>query len=321
MIPDFKETLRSINPGMVHFDKLLTLQVNLGNICNQRCEHCHLDAGPFGSNSMDRAVMEKIIIFLQRHRGLTLDVTGGCPELNPYFKFFLESARGLVSRLMVRTNLTILSEQGMQWIPPFYRDHQIVVVASLPCYREENVNGQRGSGVFAKSITALTTLNRLGYGSSLELNLVYNPRSDFLPPSQQCLEGEYRSNLHQHYGIRFNNLFTMVNAPLGRFGKYLDSSGRTEQYYRLLVDNFNPGTAERIMCRTLINVDWQGVLYNCDFNQASGFPVRNKDGHRMTIDSIGDIMVGRHEIIMRDYCYCCTAGSGSSCTGVLVSRS
>jgi len=319
MIPNFKEVMRTINPGILRFDNLLTLQVNLGNICNQHCEHCHIAAGPAGDRIMNKEVMEEIILFLKKQEGLILDVTGGCPEMNPHFKFFVEEARNLVSRLMVRTNLTVFGEEGMDWIPEWYKEHQVVLMASLPCYTEEKVDMQRGNGVFKKSINALVKLNELGYGTSLELelNLVCNPGGDFLPASQKKLEEDYKEQLFEKYGIRFNSLFTIVNAPLGRFMNYLESNGLTEQYFRLLFDNLNPDIADNIMCRTLINVDWQGILYNCDFNLASGLPIRNRAGKTMKINDMQDVVEERHDIVMDNHCYCCTAGAGSSCTGVL----
>lgn len=318
MIPDFKETVVRVNSSIISFEKLLTLQVNVGNKCNQSCEHCHVAAGPAGDNVMSYEVMEKIVLFLRNHKGLTLDITGGCPELHPHFKHFLEEVKYLVSRLMVRTNLTILTEPEMGWISEWYKNHGVVLIASLPCYTEDNVNQQRGQGVFNKSLDALRQLNDLGYGRMLELNLIYNPSSDILPAPQKQLEEDYRRQLIERYGINFNSLFTIVNVPLGRFKNYLESCGRTEDYFRLLVDNFNPDAAENVMCRTLINVDWQGVLYNCDFNQASKLPLRSWDGKIMTIDTITDVLAEGCEIVMADHCYCCTAGAGSSCTGELV---
>lgn len=318
MIIDFKETIKNVNPKLLSFDRLETLQVNLGNMCNQYCEHCHVDAGPAGDKIMSRGVMEKITNFLRDQQELTLDITGGCPELNPNFKSFIEKTSGLVSRLMVRTNLTILLEKGMDWIPGWYKEHRVILIASLPCYTEENVDKQRGNGVFEKSIKALQRLSKLGYGNSLELNLVYNPGGDFLPGSQEELETDYKEELFENYGIRFNNLFTITNAPLGRFKNYLGESNQFEQYIQLLAENFNPDTAENIMCRTLISVDWQGVLYNCDFNQAAGLPIRDSTGKILKIDDIQDVIQNKYEILVDEHCYCCTAGAGSSCTGILV---
>ena len=318
MITDFRETVTNLDSEILNFDGLETLQLNLGDICNQSCEHCHIDASPAGNKIMSREVMEKIVDFLQNHRGLTLDITGGCPELNPNFRFFIEEAHGLASRLMIRTNLTVLLENGMDWIPQWYRDHQVVVMASLPCYTKENTDRQRGNGVFEKSVEALKRLCELGYGSSLELNLVYNPGDDFLPGSQRELEVDYREQLLTGYGVRFSNLFTIANAPLGRFKNYLTANGLTEQYIRLLMDSFNPDTVRNIMCRNLISVDWQGVLYNCDFNLAAGLSIRNWSERILKIDDIQDAIQNGHEIVTAEHCYCCTAGAGSSCTGALI---
>lgn len=318
MIANFKETITDLDPKLLSFDKLETLQVNLGNVCNQRCEHCHVEASPTGSEIMSGEVIEKIIDFLRDHQGLTLDITGGCPELNANFKFLIEEVYELTSRLMVRTNLTIFSEKGMDWLPSWYREHEVVLIASLPCYTRENTDAQRGDGVFEKSIKALKALNELGYGSSMELDLVYNPGSDFLPGSQEELEADYREQLLKDYGITFNNLFTIVNAPLGRFRKYLTSNGLAEQYIQLLAKNFNPDAAPNIMCRTLISVDWQGVLHNCDFNSAAGLPIRDEFGKTLTIGDISNAVQNMYEILTAEHCYCCTAGEGSSCTGALV---
>ena len=219
---------------------------------------------------------------------------------------------------MVRTNLTILLEEGKDWIPQWYRDNQVVVMASMPCYTKENVDKQRGNGVYEKSIKVLKRLNELGYGDSLELNLVYNPGGAFLPGPQKELEMDYKRELSQNHGLRFHNLFTITNAPIGRFKNYLKANGLLEQYTELLADNFNPDAVRNIMCRTLISVDWQGILYNCDFNLALGLPIRNKAGKILKIDDIQDAIQSGNEIAVAEHCYSCTAGAGSSCTGVLV---
>jgi len=267
---------------------------------------------------MSKDVMEEIIDFLRNQKALVLDITGGAPELNPNLKFFIEETCPLTSRLMVRTNLTIFSEKGMDWIPRWYRDHQVVLIASLPCYTKENVDNQRGNGVFEKSIKALRKLNELGYGDSLELNLVYNPGGDFLPGPQRELETDYKIQLFKNHGVRFHNLFTLTNAPLGRFKDYLKTNGRLERYIRLLASNFNPDAASNVMCRTLISVDWQGILYNCDFNLAAGLPIRDRTGKILEIDRGQDAIQSGYEIVIAEHCYSCTAGAGSSCTGVLI---
>ena len=310
----------SISPQILRFDKLQTLQVNLGNRCNQSCAHCHVQAGPNGKKIMPKQVMFKIIDFLQKHPELVIDITGGCPELNPDFKFFLENICDLASTVMVRTNLTVFFEPGFEWVPKWYSDHKVVLIASLPCYTKQNVDKQRGSGVFEKSIAALKMLNQLGYGCNgqLQLNLIYNPGGDFLPGPQEQIEADYKKELDQKYSIKFNKLFTITNAPIGRFRQYLQANGQLEQYQRLLVEKFNPDSAKNIMCRTLVSVDYRGVLYNCDFNQALGLPIIDSTGNVATIDKLQSVLSEGLDIITDEHCFCCTAGAGSSCTGSLV---
>ncbi|KAF0218637.1 MAG: radical SAM domain-containing [Geobacteraceae bacterium] len=317
MVAAFKERLKEINPVYIKFDTLQTLQVNLGNLCNLSCTHCHVGASPGGKKVMDRGVMEKVIGFLKGQKGLTLDITGGCPEMNPHFRFLVEATNGFSPRRIVRSNLTIMTEPGMGWLPEFYREHRLVITASLPCYLEENVERQRGKGVYAKSIAALKTLNELGYGETLELNLVYNPGGDFVPGSQKGLEAAYKNELLERYGIRFNNLYTITNAPIGRFREYLETQGAFDRYLNLLATSFNPDTAGNIMCRTLVSVDWKGFLYNCDFNQAIGLPITGNDGSILKIDDLDNAARSGNELFLAQHCYCCTAGEGSSCTGAL----
>jgi len=317
MVAAFKERLKEINPVYVEFDTLQTLQVNLGNLCNLSCTHCHVGASPQGERVMRRDVMTKIVGFLARKTGITLDVTGGCPELNPYFPFLIEATEGLSPRRIVRSNLTIMLEAGMEWLPEFYRRHGLVIIASLPCYLKENVDRQRGEGVYARSIAALQRLNAVGYGDELELNLVYNPGGDFVPGSQRELEAAYKQELLERHGIRFNNLYTITNAPIGRFREYLEAKGAYERYLNLLATRFNPIAAGNIMCRTLVSVDWKGFLYNCDFNQASGLPITGEDGGILKIDDLEEAARSGNALFLAQHCYCCTAGEGSSCTGVL----
>ncbi len=318
---DFREKVEKINPQFMRCNKLQTLDINVGNICNQQCEHCHVQAGPNGKKLMSREFVLGVIDFLRKHGQLNVDITGGCPELNPEFRFFVENVYTLAARLIVRTNLTVFFEQGLDWVPKWYRDHNVVLMVSMPCYMESNVDQQRGIGVFEKSIMALKLLNKLGYGfeEGAELNLVYNPMDDFLPISQQKLEDDYKRELGRKYGIRFNNLFTITNAPIGRFKQYLEVNGRFEKYDQLLEDNFNAEAAENIMCRDLVSVDYRGVVYNCDFNQALGLPIIDNAGISVTIDKLEDILSTGLEIITDRHCFCCTAGAGSSCTGSLVS--
>jgi radical SAM/Cys-rich protein len=289
----FSQRVKGVDKGFSLFHELRTLQVNLGNLCNQNCFHCHVDAHPREEKIMSREVMEEIIRFLSRNQKLILDITGGCPELNPGFCFFVKRARGLTSKMMVRSNLTVIFEKGMEWLPAFYRENRLCLVCSLPCYSEGNVDRQRGSGTFQKSIEALRILNRLGYGSDkeLELDLVYNPGGAFLPPLQEKLEKDYKERLKEDFGIVFHNLFTITNAPISRFRRYLEANGQLKKYQELLERSFNPETVENMMCRTILSVDWQGIVYLEEMK--------------------------KREIIFDHHCYCCTAGSGSSCTGTL----
>ncbi len=298
--------------------KIKALQVNLGNVCNQHCKHCHIRANPAGNKIMSKQVLQGIIDFLQEQEGLVLDITGGSPELHPNFRFLIEKARQLAFRLMVRTNLTVFFEKGMDWIPGWYRDHSVVVMASLPCYTQKNVDKQRGNGVFEKSIKALKELNEFGYGDFLELNLLHNPAGDSLPAPQKELETDYKRELFKNYGVIFDSLFTLTNAPLGRFKDYLKANGQFERYIQLLIRSFNPDTAAGIMCRALISVDWQGVLYNCDFNLAAGLPIRDRAGRTIEIDHLQEAIDGMYETVVAEHCYSCTAGLGSSCTGALI---
>jgi radical SAM/Cys-rich protein len=316
-VEDFSEKVVETNPDLLDFAKLETLQVNVCNKCNQACQHCHLIAGPGSDKVMSKEVMVKIIDFLKKHPDLTLDITGGAPELNPHFRLLVERASAILSRIMVRTNLTVFFEEGMEDNPQFYKNHRIVVIASLPCYLRENVEAQRGTGVYKKSIKALKKLNQLGYGDTLELNLVYNPGGAFLPPNQKDLEEAYKKNIMESHGVRFNNLFTIVNAPLGRFRKSLDANGEYEKYLELLEKNYNPNTVANIMCRNLVSVDYRGILYNCDFNQVVDLPIKDEAGKTVTIDDMEELIRKGFKIETANHCYCCTAGSGSSCTGAL----
>ncbi len=320
MIKDFRKDIRSVDAELLRFGQLETLQVNLGNRCNQSCTHCHVQAGPNGKNIMSKEVMKEIIVFLSHYQGLCLDITGGCPELNPDFKFFVSSIRKLVASIIIRTNLTVLFEPGLSWVTGWYANNKVVLTASLPCYTEENVDEQRGKGVFKKSIKALRLLNGLGYGvnGQLELNLVYNTGGDSLPGLQEKIEADYKSYLKEKYAISFNRLFTITNAPIGRFRKYLKANGKLEQYLQLLTENFNPQAAENIMCRKLVSIDYKGFAYNCDFNQALNLTIVDTKGLSVRVDRLGELLSENFEIITGDHCYCCTAGAGSSCTGTLV---
>lgn len=315
----FLDRLQAVNPEYETFENLLTLQVNLGNLCNLHCSHCHVDASGRGTEIMGRQVMDQIARFLVGHPGLILDITGGAPEMNPDFRYVIERTEGLASKRLLRSNLTIMTENGWEWLPEFCRDHGLTIIGSLPCYLEENVDRQRGQGAYEKSIQVLKRLNDLGYGTELELDLVYNPGGDFVPGSQSGLETAYKEELRERHGIFFNNLFTITNAPIGRFREHLEADGHYAEYLRLLAGRFNPEAAGNIMCRTLISVDWRGNIYNCDFNQALKMPITSSDGTGMTLADLGGKDMNGKKILLSQHCYCCTAGEGSSCTGALVS--
>ena len=295
---------------------LTTLQVNLGYRCNQACSHCHVAAGPTRTEMMDRATLALIPQVLVARGAGTLDLTGGAPELHPGFRALVRQARALGVSVIDRCNLTILREEGQQDLAAFLAQQGVRVVASLPCYLQDNVDRQRGSGVFARSIAGLQQLNALGYGqvgSGLVLDLVFNPQGPSLPPPQQQLEEDYRRHLGDTYGIVFNRLLALANMPIARFADQLGRSGALEAYQQLLVDSHNPANLSQVMCRSLISVDWQGRLYDCDFNQMLGLP---QGGGRQ----LSDLLVwdpAEAPIAVAAHCYGCTAGSGSSCGGAL----
>lgn len=315
----FCELVSETNPTILNFDQLTTLQVNMGNLCNQRCRHCHVGAGPDGTRVMTRKVMERIIAFLQDHGGLCVDVTGGCPEMNPQFRFFIERVCPMGDSVIVRTNLTVLLEPGLEWTAPWYADNGVRLVASMPYYTQQNVDTQRGDGIFDKSIKALQMLNGLGYGigRALELDLVYNPSGDFLPGPQEQLEADYKRRLGEDFGVTFDRLFTVINAPIGRFHDHLESTGRLASYFKLLSDSYNPAAAAKIMCRTLMSVGYDGTVYSCDFNQAMKLPLRDASGQPISIDSLDRALSQNLPIITGPHCFCCTAGAGSSSTVAL----
>ncbi|MEX0960453.1 MAG: arsenosugar biosynthesis radical SAM (seleno)protein ArsS [Burkholderiales bacterium] len=297
-----------------------TLQVNLGYKCNQTCVHCHVNAGPTRTEMMDRATIDTVLAFLRASDVSALDLTGGAPELNPHFRDLVAEACKLDVKVMDRCNLTILEEPGQQDLAAFLAQHKVEVVASLPCYMEDNVNQQRGNGVFQKSIRALRTLNGLGYGSpdsGLVLNLVYNPQGPSLPPPQAQLEADYRAHLGEEYGVTFNRLYTLANMPIQRFGSMLISKGQFNAYMNLLREAHQDGNLETVMCRSMLSVDWQGYLYDCDFNQMLGLPLAVEGRRRVSLaDMIGRDLNG-NPIVVRDHCFGCTAGQGSSCGGAL----
>ncbi len=298
-----------------------TLQVNLGYKCNQSCLHCHVNAGPTRTEMMARETIFEVIAYLKDAGIRTLDVTGGAPELNPHFGMLVEAARNIGVHVIDRCNLTILFEPGQESLAQYLADHQVEVVASLPCYMEDNVDRQRGKGVFGTSIRALQLLNRHGYGqpgSPLKLNLVYNPQGPVLPPEQQQLQRDYKQHLLDEYGIVFNELYVLTNMPIQRFGSTLISKGQFEHYMAVLKNAYQPGNLESVMCRTLLSVDWQGYVYDCDFNQMLDLPLAWKNRPRSHLRELIGTDLTDNPIVVKDHCYGCTAGQGSSCGGALV---
>ena len=298
-----------------------TLQVNLGYRCNQSCVHCHVNAGPNRTEMMDAGTMALIPQVLAARGIGTLDLTGGAPELHPGFRDLVRSARALGVKVIDRCNLTILFEPGQEGLAEFLAEHEVEVVASLPCYSVDNVDRQRGKGVFDKSIAALQRLNALGYGregSGRVLNLVYNPQGAVLPPPQPALEADYKRELGAHFGIVFNSLFALANMPIQRFGSMLISKGQFNGYIRLLKDNHRDANLAQVMCRSLISVDWLGRLYDCDFNQQLDLPMGGgaEAGPRHLRDLLQADADGA-PIRVAEHCYGCTAGNGSSCGGAL----
>jgi radical SAM/Cys-rich protein len=300
--------------------RLETLQVNLGYKCNQSCLHCHVNAGPTRTEMMSRDTLADVLVFLQVSAIASLDITGGAPELHPHFRELVSRARALGVQVVDRCNLTILLEPGQEDLADFLARNRVQVTASLPCYTEELVDRQRGKGVYERSIQALRKLNALGYGapgSGLQLNLVYNPQGPSLPPAQQQLEADYKRILGERFGVVFNSLFTLANMPIQRFGSTLISKGQFNEYMRLLHGAHREENLEAVMCRTLISVDWQGYVYDCDFNQMLGLPLSLKGHERPQLSDLIARDLAGNPIAVRDHCYGCTAGQGSSCGGAL----
>jgi radical SAM/Cys-rich protein len=296
--------------------RLRELQINVGRLCNQACHHCHVDAGPKRTEIMSRATIDRIVRWAAQARIAAADVTGGAPELNPHFRYLMDGLKALGCALTSRCNLTVLLEPGQEDLARWYAERGVRLVCSLPCYTPENVDAQRGQGVFGKSIRALQQLNEHGYGvrSDLELDLVYNPGGPSLPPSQERLEADYRARLAEDFGIRFTRLLTITNLPINRFRHQLERDGHLEDYLHLLADNFNADTVDGLMCRHLISVDWLGRVFDCDFNQMIDLPMGGRARYLWEVDPR---RVGGETVAVGDHCYGCTAGAGSSCGGAL----
>ena len=294
---------------------LHTLQVNVGRKCNQTCRHCHVDAAPWRTEMMDLPTAQRVAEWIRAHRPAVVDLTGGAPELSEHFRFLVETARACGCHVIDRNNLTIIETESFGWLPEFLAANEVEVIASLPCYFEENVNAQRGDGVFEKSIRALRKLNAVGYGIRLPLNLVYNPLGPTLPPPQAKLEADYKTELRARFGIEFTGLFTITNQPIARFAEDLRARGEWDAYLELLASAFNPATISGLMCRSTLSVGWRGELYDCDFNQMLGMQLRNSQP--LFLWDVTPSALADREILTGDHCLACTAGAGSSCGGVL----
>ena len=300
--------------------RLKILQVNLGYHCNQKCVHCHVNASPDRREMMEQPTIDQVIDFLATSCLWTLDLTGGAPELNPYFRCLVHTAWERKVHVIDRCNLTILEEPEQEGLIEFLADHQVEIIASLPCYLKENVDRQRGTGVFDVSIEVLGKLNQLGYGqkgSNLLLNLVYNPIGPFLPPPQRLLEEEYRRQLGERYGIVFNRLYTLINMPIERFGKMLVAEGQFQNYMNLLREGHQDANLDSVMCRFMMSIDWQGYVYDCDFNQMLGIPLRIEGKPRVHLSELTGMDLEGRPIMVLDHCFGCTSSQGSSCGGAL----
>ena len=293
-----------------------TLQVNIGKLCNQACSHCHVESGPHQIiPNMDRKIVDRLLYLIDNTDSIqTVDITGGAPELNPHFRYFVEKLYTRKKHIIDRCNLTVLTLHNQKDTASFLAKHKVEIVASLPCYEEKNVDEQRGENVFSRSIQALLHLNKLGYGkpsTELLLNLVHNPTSPSLPSLQEALEKDYKAKLKKDFDIEFNKLYTIANVPIRRYATYLKNLGKYEEYMELLVNNFNPDVCEKVMCKNLFSVAWDGKIYNCDFNQAEEMPIKNK-----TVWNIDNFYI-KDPIRFASHCYACTVGNGSSCSGAL----
>ncbi|MGH7865821.1 MAG: arsenosugar biosynthesis radical SAM (seleno)protein ArsS, partial [Candidatus Binataceae bacterium] len=318
---DFDAMLAQSGIAPLRRSTVRTLQVNVGKVCNQACHHCHVDAGPSRTERMERSTAERVIEVLERSTAVaTLDITGGAPELNENFAMLVEQARALSREVIVRCNLTVIFVEGMSWLVEFYRRSNVHLICSLPCYTAENVQKQRGRGVFEQSIEALRRLNSAGFGRGTHrLDLVHNPIGASLPPAQAQLEARYRDELGRDHSVWFDRLLTLANMPIARFAHQLERSGCFNEYMGLLVNHFNPATVDALMCRSLVSVGYEGTLYDCDFNQMLGIELRAAGSdRRVTIWDVEDLdaLTGAR-IATGAHCFGCTAGAGSSCAGAL----
>ncbi|GBD96543.1 MAG TPA: radical SAM/Cys-rich domain protein [Nitrospirae bacterium] len=313
----FDKKLLSTRAYPLRAKDISAIQVNMGYKCNLRCTHCHIDASPDRTEMMLSSTVDKIIDILQKQAEITsLDITGGSPEYNPDFNRLVKSASAMGKKVMVRSNLAIYTEEGMEDIPSFLADNKVKIIASLPCYTEEGVDGQRGKGTYKKVILVLKHLNKLGYGqgnSDLEIDIMFNPGKEGIAPDQQMLENAYKEKLKEMHGITFNNLIALSNMPIGRFGKSISGEERTEYLLRL-EEKYNPQTVENLMCRHLISVSPDGKIYDCDFWQVLNLPVKNGSSR---IEDFDYSNLKNREIVTNPFCFMCTAGAGASCSGAL----
>ncbi len=319
-LPTFAEKIKQTNQLPLRPTAIEILQINVGYMCNQVCAHCHVDAGPDRKEIMTVETMQHILEVIKTTEIKTVDLTGGAPEMNPNFRWFVEEASKLgIQNFIVRSNLTIiLANKKYHDLPEFFAKHNIHVISSLPFYKKEKTDKQRGDGVFEKSIKALQMLNQVGYGtseSSLQLDLVYNPSGAFLPTNQMALQNDFKKALKEDFDIDFNSLFAITNLPISRFLDYLISTDNYEEYMHALVDAYNPKAVENVMCRNTISVSWDGYLYDCDFNQMLGLQVAASKKH---ISQFDENQLQQRKIIVSQHCYGCTAGAGSSCQGSIV---
>jgi radical SAM/Cys-rich protein len=314
----FEDRIASITGDGLYSESINVLQVNLGLRCNQVCAHCHVDASPERTEVMEWPTMEHLIEVARSVQPDYVDLTGGAPELNPHFRRFIESLKQDGHSVQVRTNLSVLMETECRGLTEFLKKNYVQLVGSMPCYLEENVRAQRGSGTYEKSVEAIRSLNALGYGTDpkLSLNLVYNPGGAFLPPEQSKLEIDYRRELRNRFGIEFTKLLTITNMPLGRFWTELRRTREDQKYLSLLRESFNPGTLGSLMCRYQISISWDGRVYDCDFNLAIGTPVNHGAPNR--IEQFDKSAIEKRRIVTGEHCFGCTAGCGSSCKGALV---
>ena len=302
----------------IYKEPIETLQINIGYKCNQACKHCHVNSSPLRTEKMSNEIISLIPKIIDKYKIKTLDITGGAPELHPEFKNLIASLSTKQVDIIDRCNLTIFFEEGYEDLPQFLAKNKVIVTASLPCYEKNNVEIQRGLGVFEKSINAIKILNNLGYGkkqTGLQLNLVYNPVSPILPPSQEILEKNYKKILFEKYNIVFNNLYTITNMPINRYEESLRREGKLNTYYKLLKENFNENNLENLMCKKTISVNWLGEIYDCDFNQQINF--RENKGPKTLSDLLDESFTFDYGVAVKEHCFACTAGAGSSCGGTL----